>query len=316
MALQVCGFTGGNTGIIKCSVSPGKAVTMAIWGGKLTTAEMASQATIKTALLADSRVSKFDSDKLFVLPPIINRENQKEANTEFTFTNGTKVVTREGLPGFRFGFMSSQHQMKQLRKFNDQVVSLIVWDDTMRIWGTLNGDGEFIGRQAKLFFEGLTHVDDASPKGAAYVTVTFLDQVESYDDQYFVDAGFGANNTLSALLDVTLFQKATAVSNVLKISGKIDIGSANTFYDIYEDYADSLESASLWTATNLNTDAAVSIDAVAKNAAGYWDITLDSTEFAAITNGHLVEIALKNPTTLAAANATGIEGVAVVYTKV
>lgn len=302
--------------MVKCAVSPGKAVTMAIWGGKLTSGELASQATVKSALIADSKLSKFAADKLFILPPIINRENQKEANTEFTFTNGMKVVTREGLPGFRFGFMTSQHQMKNLRKFNDQVVSLIIWDDTLRIWGTVNGSGEFIGRQAKLFFEGLTHVDDATPKGVAYVTVSFLDQVESYDEQYFVDGGFGANNTLSALMDVQLFQKTTAVSNVLKISGKIDIGSANNFYDIYADFADALESTSLWTVKNLNTGAAVTISSVAKNSAGYWDITLDNTEFGSITNGHILEINIAAPETLAAANATGIEGVATVYTKV
>ena len=134
MAIQLCGLTGGNTGKIPCTVSPGKAVTMGIWNGKLTSAEMASQAAIRAALIADSKLSKFSSDKMFVLPPIINRENQREANTEFTFSNGMKVVTREGLPGFRFGFLTSQRQIKQLRKFNDQVVSLVIWDDSLRIW--------------------------------------------------------------------------------------------------------------------------------------------------------------------------------------
>ena len=316
MAISLCGKTGGNTGGVKCAVSPGKAQALAIWSGKLTTAEMLTQATIKTTLLADSKLSKNAADKLFVLPVVINRENQKEANTEFTFSSGMKVVTREGLPGYRFGFMTSQQQMKNLRKFNDQGVSLLVQDDSLNIWGTVNGDGEFIGRQAKLFFEGLTHVDDASPKGVAYVTVSFIDAVESFDDQYFVSVDFGLNNTLSALIDVQLYQKATAASNVLKISAKIDTGSAAEQLDIYSDFSTALADKTLWTVRNLNTGGAITIDGVAGNANGFWEVTLDSDEFALITNGHVLEVNLVAPQTLDAANAKGIEATSTTYTKV
>jgi hypothetical protein len=49
-----------------------------------------------------------------------NKENKKEANQEQAFSNGVKIVTREGLPGWRFSFFTNMVQMIQLLKFNNK----------------------------------------------------------------------------------------------------------------------------------------------------------------------------------------------------
>jgi hypothetical protein len=46
-----------------------------------------------------------------------------------------------------------------------------------------------------------------------------------------------------------------------------------------------------------------------------WDITFDSTAYTALSTGAKIKINLADPTTLDAADVTGIEGVAVIATK-
>ncbi|MBK7885474.1 MAG: hypothetical protein IPJ81_18040 [Chitinophagaceae bacterium] len=111
MSIQLCG-QGGNTGGVKCAVSPDKLQTIAIWGGTLTPSEYATLTAAKTTLVADGKLSKNDDSKLFLLPLRMNMENKKEANTEQTFSNGVKVVAREGLPGYRFSYFTSTAQVK------------------------------------------------------------------------------------------------------------------------------------------------------------------------------------------------------------
>jgi hypothetical protein len=208
--LSVCGQVGGNTGGIKCAVSPGRPQSWAIYLGSLTPTQQQSAALLKAAMIADSKKSKSSTSKLFLMPPIIDRAKQKEANTEQTFSSGLKVVTREGLPGWRWGFKTSAQQLEQLRKFNGLVLPIIFTDNKQNTWGTVDGDDNFVGRQASIFFEGLDGADDATDLGIGYVTVGFIDAVESYDEQFFVKNPWSWQSILKGLIDVQLVEKATA----------------------------------------------------------------------------------------------------------
>ncbi|RUP42607.1 MAG: hypothetical protein EKK63_00270, partial [Acinetobacter sp.] len=210
--LSVCGYTGGNTGGIKCAVSPDKWLEWAVWAGKLTPLQLAAAATIKSTLVGHSKLSKTAANKLFLMPTIIDRTRQKENNTEQTVSGGLKFVTREGLPGWRLGFKTSQQQMVELRKFNGLVVPIIFQDAKKNTWGTKDADGNFVGRQAQLFFEGLDGADDATAGGLGYVTIVFIDSVESYDEQYFIKTPFSWQSSFKALVDVQLYEKAAATA--------------------------------------------------------------------------------------------------------
>lgn len=224
MSISVCGQTGGNTGFVRCAESPDVPQNWAIWGGSLTPTQLLTAAAIKAALLADSKLSKSAAAKLFLMPAIIDRTKNKEANTEQTFTSGLKVITREGLPGWRFGFLTNQAQMKQLRKFNGFVLPVVFQDKKKNTWGTVDGSGNFVGRQASIYFEGLSGGTDSEKAGVGYVEIGFIDAVEAYDDQYFVKTDFSWQAVLKGLLDVQLTQKATATS-VSAVSQTIATGS-------------------------------------------------------------------------------------------
>ena len=316
MALQLCGLQGANTGGIKCAASPGKINSIAIWGGELTPTEQLTLASRKAAFLADSKLSKTLSDKLFLLPLMLGKENKKESNQEQTLSNGLKFVTREGLPAWRFSFNTSMAQMANLRKFNNTIVNIIMQDDKKRVWGSRDSDNNLIGRQAQLFFEGLDHVDDANTAGIGYVSVAFIDAIENYDDAVFVETDFNFQTTLKALLEVELFEKATATSNVLHVSGRVDVANIAAPLDVYEEYkANLFSTAALWKATNVQTGAAISVTSIANNAAGYGDLTLNSTAISALNSGDLVLVETVLPTALDAAGAVGIETTGFYYTK-
>lgn len=316
MALQLCGLTGSNTGGIKCAVSPGKITVAAIWGGILTPTEQLTLASRKTALVADSKLSKTLSDKLFLLPLFLGKESKKEGNQEQTLSNGLKFVTREGLPGWRFSFLTSMAQMVKLRKFNNTVVSLLIQDDKKRVWGSKDSSNNLIGRQVNLFFEGLDHIADDGVQGLGYVNVSFIDAVENYDDAVFVETDFNFATTLKALLDLVLYEAAVAVANVLKVSGKIDVANIATPLDGYEEYKTTLfTNATLWKATNVQTGADIPVTSITPTTNGSADLALNAAAITALTTGQLVFVTTVLPTALDTAGATGIETVGFYYTK-
>lgn len=316
MSLQLCGLQGANTGGIKCAASPGKINTVGIWGGKLTPVEQLTTASRKAAFLADSKLSKTLSDKLFMLPLFLGKESKKESNQEQTLSNGLKFVTREGLPGWRFSFLTSYAQMVNLRKFNNTVVPIIMQDDQKRVWGSVDSDGNLVGRQAQLFFEGMDHVDDSQVMGLGHVNIAFIDAIENYDDGVFVEVDFNFQTTLKALLDVQLFEKAAAEDNVLHVSGKVNVANIAEPMDIYTEYAATLfNTGALWTAINMQTGAAITITGIAQNAAGYGDLTLNSGAWAALATGDKVLISTVLPTALDAGGVLGIECESFIYTK-
>lgn len=316
MALQLCGLTGANTGGIKCAVSPGKINVAAIWGGILTPAEQLTLATRKASLVADSKLSKTLSDKLFLLPLFLGKESKKEGNQEQTLSNGLKFVTREGLPGWRFSFLSSMAQMVKLRKFNNTVVNLLIQDDKKRVWGSKDSSNNLIGRQAQMFFEGMDHIGDDGVQGLSYVNIAFIDAVENYDDAVFIDTDFNFTTTLKALLDVVLVEAVPAVANVLKVTGKIDVANIAAPVDAFEEYKTTLFTTStLWKATNVQTGADIPVTSIAPTANGYADLTLNAAAITALTTGQLVLVSTVLPTALDAAGVIGIETVSFFYTK-
>jgi hypothetical protein len=317
--LSVCGTDGANTGLVLCAPSPGKAMQLAIFAGALLPVDYATDLAVKNKLVGYSKLSKKDSSKLFILPLNQDKENKKENNTEQTFTNGLKIVTREGLSAYRFSYFTTLSQNQALRKFNGSQVRVLVQDDANLVWGTTqeasNGTKNFVGRKATLFFEGLDFVGDDKVSGVGYVEVTFLSASESYDDSAYVNPGVSLESAAQALLDVQLFEKVASATNTKKISGLVPTGKLGGDKDIYEDFSITLGVLTNFYAKNLTTGASIAITSVTPNAAGYWDIVIDSAAYTALTVGTKVEIGCIAPNLLDAANVVGIEVLPVVITK-
>jgi hypothetical protein len=311
--LTLCGSVGGNTRAIACGVSKGKFAQAAIHAGSLTSTEMLTLASIKSSLVADSRLSKNDGNKFFPLPPFQGKENKKESNQEQTLSNGYKTVVREGLEAWRMSFFASQALLDKLRLFNDVELNLRVQDNENKIWGEVASNGDFNGYRAKLFFEKASFQGDDTIKGLCYVNITFL---ETNAQEAYLQTDFSFSQAIEGLFDVQLFEKFSAVSNVLKVSGKVYTSEANSFLDIYPEYSTTLFVGALWKATNLTTGTPITITSVAPNAAGYGVLTLDNAAWTALPVGANVLIETVDPTALSTAGVVGIETAGFIYTKV
>lgn len=317
MALNIyCGSKGINGGTIDCAPVPGVGTYLIVWGGKATAANIAAgYNTVKGVLVADSKKSKNDGSKLMVFPIIRELTPKKEANTEASLADGTKQVTREGSPAYELKIKTDSYLVTQLRKLNNRNIRYAIVDDKNQMWCYATPAGEVTGRAGKLFTDGIDVHGFSNVDGESMVLLQADNAYETYDFPACIELDKAPVALFSYLKDVQLYEKATAVSNVIKISGKMVSPNPLVVVDMYSDYSASAftTNSSLWYCKD-KTGATVTLS-VAPNASGYVDVTLNSTNHTAALSGDTFEIGLVNPTALDAANVVGIEGTAVIYTK-
>jgi hypothetical protein len=148
------------------------------------------------------------------------------------------------------------------------------------------------------------------------MTISASDPEEFAQSRYFVLPNTFVATDYGVLLDVELYSKVAPSSNVFKIDGLVQTGEVKNSQSAYTNFGATLAVGSLWYAKNTVTGAAITITSVVVDAVnGCYTVTLDSTQFTALASGTVIEIGLNAPTVLDAANVTGVEGVAMTYTK-
>lgn len=314
----LCAEKGINGGTIDCAPKPGVAKFLAVWGGKLTAAQLAlGYATCKAALIADSKKSKFSSSKLVLFPVIRELTSKKENNTEAKLADGFSQITREGVPAYEMKVVVDMYLAAQLRKLNNEPIHYGFVDDKNLFLGTMNIDGDFLGRAGKLFVDGIDVHGYSQVNGETMIQLQADNAYETFDLAKAIQLDKSPVQLFSQLKDVQLYETATAASNVLKISAKVDSPIATTVLDFYEDYGASAISsnAALWKITNMETGANVTVTGVAPNAGGYIAVTVNSSAYTALAAGDRLFVEFVAPETLAAALVVGIEGVGCIHTK-
>jgi hypothetical protein len=304
----------GNTKAISCDPKRANVVSV-IAGGKIfEPADYASMATFKAVLLAACKVASSESGKLFPFPQVSGVTVDTEANKEFTFGNGTKITTSEGAPSYTFDLYIGTNLERQLRRFNSQTIPVFIFDDAGNVWGKVDSDGNFSGIDATLFTSGAPFGDYNTP-GIAKLKVAFSSASDVYDASRFVNTDF-AISEIVGLFDATLSEATTNTSSAYKIAAKVINTQLGAEKNLYDDYDDLLADEALWTAEVQDTGTAMTITSVAKDDVNEcWTVTLDLTEWTALTDGDQIEIGLASPTVLIAAGVTDIEGIAVVVEK-
>lgn len=309
MSVTLCGTNGANVGKIECAPSKGKALRMAIFAGSVAPAGYATSALTKAALIAASKLSKKAAGKLHLLPDFLDKESKRENNTEQTFTNGVKIVTREGLDAYQFSFTTNYKQLVSLRKFNNQEVRVIVQDENNLVWGAqkeVAGAINFVGAKARLFFDGMGFTADDKATGVCMVNITFLNVNESFDTGAALVPEVDLSSVIEPLIDTQLYEKLQSSTNVRKISLKVPTGLIGQDKDLYADFA-PLWVVGNFTATVSHTGANLPITSVTPNVGGYADFTFDSAAYTALSSGTIILLNVVAPEVLDAANVIGIE---------
>jgi len=314
MALSLCSTSVANTGGLACDKSRGVGKKIMIFNGSIAAADYDTEAELFAKLVENSKLSKTDGNKIFVINEIQDIADNSEANTEGTFNLGLKTILREGRPAYTFKVAAGSDELKRLRTFNNQTVRIIEWDANDTAWFTKSGTSAK-GFQAKLFFSGNKLSDgQAINEGFVTVTVSILSVSEYFDNAYWADLSDYNVDDIKALIDVQMAFVSNS-TNVHQISMKIAGSNIVEDFNIYDDYMDAIDALTFTALSGSGTPAtALAITSVAKNPTlKTLAVTYDSTAYSSATGN--IKLVPPTPALLDAADVTGIEILSVTYAK-
>lgn len=312
-ALSLCSTSVANTGELACDKSRGVLKKLFIFNGAVAEADYTDEAELFAKLVANSKLSKSDSNKIFVINEAQEIADASESNVEGTLGLGFKTTIREGKPAYTVKFFAGADLLKRLRTFNNQSVRILEWDANSTIWGTKSGTN-FVGFQAKLFFSGNKLATGQNvEEGVVTMTISILSTSEYFDNPYWA-ALTGNIEDIVPLIDVPMAFVSNS-SNVHQISMKIADSNLVSDFNIYDDYMDLIDAQTFTAASGAGDPATpLTITSIAKNATlKTLAVTYDSTEYTAATGN--IKLIPPTPATLDGADITGIEILPVTYAK-
>ena len=181
MALSLCSTSVDNTGGITCDKSRGVLQKLFIFNGSIASADYATEQGLFDKLVENSKLSKDDANKVFVLNEAQELADASEANKEGSLNLGLKVTLQEGKPAYKVKFKAGADELKRLRTFNNQTIRVLEYDANGVVWGTKSGTS-FKGFQANLFFTGNKIATGQNvEEGIVEVTVSILSVPEYFD---------------------------------------------------------------------------------------------------------------------------------------
>jgi hypothetical protein len=313
MALSLCSQSVANTGELSCDKSRGVLKKIFICNGNIGSSDYVDADTLFDKLVVNSKLSKSDSDKLFVINEAQDIVDGSEANTEGTLGLGFKTTLREGRPSYTVKLFAGADLLKRLRTFNNQTIRIFEWDANGTIWGTKSGTN-FKGFQAKLFFVGNKLATGQNvEEGIVTMTISILSTSEYFDNPYWA-ALSGNIEDIKPLIDVPLAYVSHS-TNVHQISMKIADSNLIDDYNIFDDFGTEIAALSADFSAVSSEDGALTITSISANSSlKTLAVTYDSTQYTAITAG-TITLAPPTPAQLDTADVTNVELLPVTYTK-
>jgi hypothetical protein len=313
MSLSLCSSSVANTGEIACDKSRGVLKKIFIFNGSIASSDYTDEDELFAKLVTNSKLTKSDGNKLFVINEAQNVEDTSEANTEGSLNLGFKTVIREGRPSYKVKIFAGGDLLKRLRTFNNQTVRILEWDANSTLWGTKSGTN-FKGFQAKLHFTGNKLATGQNvEEGIVEFTISILSVSEYFDNAYWA-ALTGNIEDIVPLIDVTMAYVSNS-TNVHQISMKVAGSNLISGYNIYADYMDQIDALTFTALSGAGTPAtALAITSIVKNATlKTLAVTYDNTAYGTATGN--IKLVPPTPATLDAADITGIEILPVTYAK-
>lgn len=314
MSYSLCGKSVANTGELACDKSRGVGKKLFIYNGAIAEADYADETTFLNKLIANSKLSKDDSDKVFVLNELQDLTDASEANKEGSLNLGFKTVLLEGKPAYTAKLFAGGDLLKRLRKFNNQTIRIIEYDANGVFWGTKSGT-TFKGFQAKLFFTGNKIATGQNvEEGVVTLSVSILSTTEYFDNDFWIEST-GNVDDIKALMDVTMTDISN-VDNVYKIGLGIIGSDLLGSYDIWEDYGAAIAATTFTAKTGTSFGTSLAVTSVAADdTLGALTVTFDGTAYTALDGGAKIQLVPPTPTVLDAADVPDTEILPLVITK-
>jgi hypothetical protein len=308
MSISLCGNLDVNTGAIACDDRRGNPSMIILGSAEFAAADYADTATFDAALIAKTKLARNSAQKLYPLPVIQGVTTQTEAAKYGTMGYGLKVKIARSKPGYEFDMLPGTTLEKQLIKFDGRTIPGFILDDQGILWGKQDNAGNFSGINYLVGVEAGEFGDGNNVKPTK-VTISIIDSKDNVENLGGVVTD-ATSADMKGLNDVTLTEKAAHTANVFHIKAVIKTTVMSNTINIAESIGADLADDALWTASSGGV--AVTITSVAVNGAGDgYDVTIDNTEYTALSASAVITINLAAPSVLDAADVTDIEGVSV-----
>lgn len=314
MAYSLCGKSVANTGELACDKSRGVLKKLLITNGAIGQADYADELTFINKLIANSKLSKEDADKVFPINEAQDLADASEANKEGSLNLGFKTVLLEGKPAYTAKIFAGGDLLKRLRKFNNQTVRVIEYDSNNVFWGTKQGTS-FKGFQAKLFFTGnKISTGQNVEEGVVTLSISILSTSEYFDNAYWIESA-GNVEDIKSLMDVTM-TSISNVDNVYKIGLGIIGSDLKGAYDIWGDYGAAIAATTFTAKTGTGFGTTLAVTSVAADdTLGALTVTFDATAYTALATGAKIQLIPPTPSVLDAADVPDTEILPLVITK-
>jgi hypothetical protein len=316
MSLSLCQSSVSNTGELACDKSRGVLKKIMISNGLIAAADYVDEATLFDTLVANSKLSKDDSDKIFVINEAQDIADNSESNTEGSLGLGFKAVIREGRPAYTVKIFAGADLKKRLRTWNNQTIRIFEYDANGTIWGTKSGT-DFKGFQAKLFFGGDKLATGQNvEEGVCTFTISILSTSEYFDNPFWAALSAYNIEDIVPLIDVRLHFVSNS-TNVHKISMKIAGSNLISDYNIGPDFGTAV--AALSAQFSAKSGAGVPATSLAITSIAYdatlecLTVTYDNTAYGTATGN--LKLIPPTPTQLDTGDVTGVEILPVTYPK-
>jgi hypothetical protein len=313
MALSLCSSSVANTGELACDKSRGVLKKIFIFNGAIAEADYTDEDELFAKLVTNSKLSKSDSNKVFVINEAQDIADASESNKEGSLGLGYKAILQEGKPSYRVKIFAGGDLLKRLRTFNNQTVRILEWDANSTVWGTKSGT-EFKGFQAKLFFTGNKIATGQNvEEGIVEFTLSIISTSEYFDNAYWA-ALTGNIEDIKPLIDVPLAY-VSASSNVLKYSLKIADSNLISDYNVMADYGTEIAALTFTAKSGAGTPAtSLAITSLAYDSTNeLLTVTYDSTAYTAATGN--IKLIPPTPAVLDAGDVTNVEILSVTHAK-
>jgi hypothetical protein len=313
---SLCGTSTDNVGQQECDKAKGVLSKILLFNGSIGSADYASELAFLNKLIANSKLSKSDSDKVFPLQEAQDLSDTSEANKEGSLNQGFKAVLLEGKPAYQAKLFAGSDLLKRLRTFNNQIVRIIELDTNGVFWGTKVGTN-FKGYQAKLFFTGGRIATGQNvEEGVVTVTVSILSVSEYINNTYWIETVAGGNvEDITALIDVNL-TNISNVANVWKIGLKIPGSNLTGDYNIFDAKGAAIAALTFTAGTGTGYGTSLTITSIAvDNTLKCLTVTFDSTAYTALAAATVIRLSGPTPAVLDAADVDGTELISVLLTK-
>lgn len=317
MALNSCSTVGENLGAPDCQGRRQVPGLIVVGGKEFTAAEYADSDTFQDALLAATKLSSGDSDKLYAFPVINKVTNNTEQDSTGSLALGPVVRLRKGRPSYSYVMQDlSQAQYKKLLSFDNQIVPVFTFDDASQFWGKRDGTtsnttntNTFKGERARVSISGNGFKDAENVEtGQCVVTVSYISIDDFEKRSAFIKLPDLSSGDLVGLMDVMLSEPSAHVSNVHKIKMTVPVPEVNGDINIYDTFGAAI-AALTWNAyTGTGYTTSLTITTIAVDAVNEClTVTFDSTAYTALGAGANIKLVPPSVSVLEAADVTGIE---------